>query len=94
MERRLLFLLILVNSFLTGNSQRISVSGAVFNVKERKCIPYVNIRVAGSSYSVDADENGRFKINVKPGDTLLFTCIGYDIFSMEAKKYENRDSVF
>jgi hypothetical protein len=92
--KKLLLLLILATSYLIGNSQKISISGAVFNSKDKKCIPYVNIHIIGSNFLIDTDENGRFKVDVNPTDTLLFTCIGYDIFSIDVNKYGSSDSIF
>lgn len=94
MQNKLLLLLMLVNFHILGNCQKLSISGTVFSSKDKKCIPYVSIRVIGSNLLIDADENGRFKVDVNLADTVLFTCIGYDLFSIEASLYGNRDSIF
>lgn len=94
MRTKLLILVILSTSHIVGNCQKTTISGTIFNAKNKKFIPYVNVHIIGSNFLIDADENGRFKIDVNPIDTLLFTCIGYDTFSINAQKYGSMDSVF
>lgn len=94
MQKKLLLLLVLANLHIIGNSQKVSIAGTVLNSKDKKYIPYVSIRVIGSNFLIDTDENGRFKVEIDLSDTLVFSCIGYDIFTIEAQKYGNRDSVF
>ena len=77
-----------------GNSQKKTISGTVFNSKDKKYIPYVNIHIAKSNTFYDTDETGHFKIDVTDSDSLLFTCIGYDMFTIDAKTYHQTDSIF
>lgn len=77
----LLFLLILSAGFVSFGQKKapnpVRVSGVVLDADDRKEIPYVSIRIAGTMYGTAADNNGYFSLFINPGDTLLFSSIGY-----------------
>lgn len=56
--------------------QYVQVDGIVFD-EESDPIKYVNIISRTLRLGTDSDENGIFSIISTPGDTLLFTAIGY-----------------
>lgn len=59
----------------TMNSVR--VSGIVVDADDHEAVPYVNISVLGTMYGSAADNNGYFSLFMNPGDTLLFSSVGY-----------------
>ena len=77
--QRILFLIFLLFSLLSGYSQTdvsINLKGSVVDNKEEP-IPYVNILVLNKHSGIAADYSGEFNISVEKNDTLLFTAIGY-----------------
>ncbi|UII32904.1 carboxypeptidase-like regulatory domain-containing protein [Fulvivirga ulvae] len=77
--------LLLILALLAGFSsygqnkmpKSVRVSGVVLDADDRKEIPYVSIRIVSTMYGTAADNNGYFSLFINPGDTLLFTSIGY-----------------
>lgn len=77
--------LLIVLALLTGATafgqqkipKPVRVSGVVLDADDRREVPYVSIRIAGTMYGTAADNNGYFSLFINPGDTLLFTSIGY-----------------
>ncbi len=45
--------------------------------EQGKPVPYVNIMIKGTTIGVVSNDNGEFVINVKKGDILVFSFIGY-----------------
>ncbi|MBL6447307.1 carboxypeptidase-like regulatory domain-containing protein [Fulvivirga sp. 29W222] len=77
----LIFVLSLFIGFSSSGQKKTSkpvrISGVVLDADDRKEVPYVSIRIAGTMYGTAADNNGYFSLFINPGDTLLFTSIGY-----------------
>lgn len=74
-------------------SQSVRVVGAIVDADDHVAIPYVNVSIAGTRYGTSADASGYFSIFINPGDTLLFSSIGYQTaafvmpFSLEGHEY-------
>lgn len=58
-------------------AKSVRVVGAVLDADEHVAIPYVNVRIAGTQYGTSTDVSGYFSVFLNPGDTLLFSSIGY-----------------
>ncbi|KLT64656.1 hypothetical protein [Pedobacter sp. BMA] len=60
----------------------IQFSGIITDIDSTNVIPYVTItNLSANSKRVGADYRGYFTFIVNPGDTILFTAIGYKKFS-------------
>lgn len=72
------FLLILcfILSSLSAISQ-VKISGMVADSISFKGLPNVHIKIKNKSGGTVTDDNGFFKLNAAPFDTLLFSTIGY-----------------
>ena len=68
----MLFILLLVSGL--GFSQ-IKISGKVTDGKES--LPGVSVYVKGSRIGVETDIDGKYTINVKKGQTLVFQYLGF-----------------
>ena len=55
----------------------VRVTGIVVDSDDRKEMPYVNISIKNSAHGTSSDNNGYFSLFIAPGDTLLFSSIGY-----------------
>ncbi len=53
------------------------LTGMVLDADTRSPMPYVNIRIRNTVYGAASDSNGYFSLFISPGDTLLFSSIGY-----------------
>lgn len=58
-------------------TEPVRLTGIVADADTGEAIPYVNIRIAGTQYGTSADNAGYFSMFMSPGDTLLFSSIGY-----------------
>ncbi len=58
--------------------QLISVSGIIVDEDQTLSVPFVSVSLIGSAYGTAAKENGFFSIVAHPGDTLLFSSLGYE----------------
>ncbi len=70
------------------NSSLIQFSGVVVTADSLKPIPFVNIRIAGTSLGTTADYYGFFSFVAHKGDTILFSYVGY-----RTSKYHIADSL-
>lgn len=86
--RLLLIALIFLNVSTFGQKY----SGFVFNSKDKKPIEYVNIGVIGKNIGTTSDENGNYNLTIDSkfdNDTLKFSCIGYELFSIKVSDYKS-----
>jgi TonB-dependent starch-binding outer membrane protein SusC len=84
--RKLLICLAGMLLFLqTAFSQSVEINGKVSDDKGNP-VPGVSIQEKISKKGTTADENGMFKLTVKPGSTLFFTSIGFDKKSLVIEK--------
>jgi hypothetical protein len=80
---RLIFsILLLVGVTLSAAAQdnpqnSILLTGVMLDSESREALPYVNIQVANTIYGTASGTNGQFSIFISPGDTLLFSYVGY-----------------
>lgn len=65
------------NHFGQSNDTLIQFSGLVMTSDSLEGVPYVNIYIKSIGRGTVSDFNGFFSLVVKPGDTLLFSHIGY-----------------
>jgi len=64
-------------SFAQVKTDAVRLSGIVMDADSRKEVPYVNIQISGTQYGTSSDNTGYFSVFINPGDTLVFTSIGY-----------------
>ncbi|MDX1630078.1 MAG: carboxypeptidase-like regulatory domain-containing protein, partial [Fulvivirga sp.] len=67
---------------LVGHAQEVEpeavrLTGIVLDADTREPVPYVSIRISGTQYGTSSDNTGYFSLFINPGDTLLFSSIGY-----------------
>ncbi len=81
-------LILLIFSFSAFAQQKqvedrlVQFSGIITDIDSTNVIPYVTItNLSAKSRRVAADYRGYFSFIVNPGDTILFTAIGYKKFS-------------
>ncbi|ELR69082.1 hypothetical protein C900_05471 [Fulvivirga imtechensis AK7] len=58
-------------------AKAVRVVGVVVDADDHVVVPYVNIAIAGTHYGTSADASGYFSIFINPGDTLMFSSIGF-----------------
>ena len=82
--KTIFFLALLLSVFSTDvDAQRkldnnlIQFSGIVITGDSLKPVPFVNIRIAGSSSGAVSDFNGFFSFVAHKGDTIVFSSVGY-----------------
>jgi TonB-linked SusC/RagA family outer membrane protein len=74
--KRLLILFISLQFVVSVFAQQIQLKGTVQSVEGEKLVG-VNVSLEGTNLSTVTDPDGKFRINVKPGDKLSFTYIGF-----------------
>lgn len=55
----------------------VRLTGIVLDAENRNEVPYASVRIAGTQYGTSSDNTGYFSVFMNPGDTLLFSSIGY-----------------
>ena len=55
----------------------VRLTGVVLDADSRSAVPYATIRIAGTQYGTSSDNTGYFSEFINPGDTLIFSSIGY-----------------
>ncbi|CAN5552537.1 hypothetical protein BH10BAC4_BH10BAC4_11010 [soil metagenome] len=83
--RTLVIALLLIS--LAGNSQKL-IRGLVVDSLTLNNIPGVNVKVKKADRGTVSDVNGIFVIMVYPGDTLIFSSVGYTKSEMLAQPDE------
>ena len=76
-----------------------NVSGVVISEKDKSPVGFVNIGIAGKNIGTVSDFNGKFNLLLDAqfdNDTLLFSCIGYNPFSIKISelKKDNNKNIF
>src|SRR5689334_25023809 len=76
---QLLFILVTISvcASIEAYSQRTTVSGIVYDSATLVPLQYVTIINQTTNNGTASDDNGVFKLSVSPGDTVLFTMLGY-----------------
>lgn len=72
----LLFMAMFALLQATGYSQNKEVTGTVTD-PAKLSIPGVNVLVKGTNRGVSTDFDGKYKISVSPGETLVFSFVGF-----------------
>ncbi|TRX39410.1 SusC/RagA family TonB-linked outer membrane protein [Flavobacterium restrictum] len=86
--KKLLFLLLLLPMSMLAQNV---VSGTVVDAVTKQPIPGVNVNVQGTSNGVSTDFDGNYKLpNVKKGDKIIFSFIGYKSASVS---YDSQKSL-
>ena len=82
MKSQILRILVLVLGFtLTINGQQGTITGSVTDSNSNDPLPGVNVIVKNTTNGTNTDFNGNFSVdNVKPGDILVFSYIGYKTY--------------
>jgi len=60
-----------------------AVSGVITD-NANMAVPYANVKVKGTKQETVTDENGAFKITVKPGAILVISAVGFKTIEMKA----------
>ena len=58
-------------------AQTKTVTGSVTDAGTGETLPGVNVVIKNTTTGVSTDVNGKYSINVAPGQILVFTSIGY-----------------
>lgn len=56
----------------------VQITGVVAENDTSKAIPFANIRIKGTNRGTVADFYGFFSLVAREGDTLVFSCVGYE----------------
>ncbi|QSE95885.1 carboxypeptidase-like regulatory domain-containing protein [Fulvivirga lutea] len=79
--RIFLFLLILVIPSIAFSQQsKIELVGEIIDAETKDAVPYVHIINKHTQEGVASNTEGRFWIRINPGDTLLFSAIGFETY--------------
>lgn len=65
-----------------------SVRGIVVDSVTLEALPSVNIQARNGSTGTITDEKGNFTIQASPGDTLVFSLVGYKTLALPLEGYE------
>jgi len=88
--RILLFVLFLLTC-LNFNANAQSISGKVTDA-DGSLLPYVNIQVKNATIGTTTNEDGLYKLNLKPGNyTLIFSFVGYVTYEQDVRISGNRN---
>lgn len=81
---KILLLAFFIGFSINSWAQKTQVSGVVTDVN-RLSIPGVNIVVKNSKESASTDFDGKYQINAKVGDLIVFSYLGYQSIEVEYK---------
>jgi len=73
----ILFFILLVDFSKAANDNLVQLSGIVVTSDSLMAIPYVNIIIKNSHRGTISDFQGFFSFVTQPGDTVLFSCVGF-----------------
>lgn len=72
-----LFMVLSLSSFAQVKTEAVRLSGIVLDADSRMEVPYASIQISGTQYGTSSDNSGYFSLFMNPGDTLVFSSIGY-----------------
>lgn len=76
---------------ISFNTNAQSISGKVYDA-DGSILPYVNIQVKNSTIGTTTNNEGLFKLNLKPGNyTIIFSFVGYLAYEHELRISGNRN---
>lgn len=73
------------NTSVPVSQDGIEIYGTIVNENDQKPIPGVNIIIHGTASGTISDINGKFRLKVQEGDSLLFSHIGYKPIALSVK---------
>lgn len=76
MKKRFYFFFFLCLLTLSGFAQEFNIAGTVTEASTREPMPGVTVQVKGTTSGTISDINGKYTIQVKMGDILIFSTIG------------------
>lgn len=72
------------------NKQTVTIKGVVMESSEPPvALPGVNVQVKGEKNGTITDSDGFYSLNVKKGDILVFTCVGFKPFEYRVQKAQS-----
>ncbi|MDC0098066.1 TonB-dependent receptor [Flavobacteriaceae bacterium] len=77
LKSKLTLILMLLGSVIMIAQENYSLTGTVVSGVDQMGIPGANVLIKGSTTGASTDFNGNYQLDVKSGDVLLFTYIGY-----------------
>jgi len=89
----LIFTCLLMGCLLTQISYAqspIKISGSVIDKATKAPVPYVHIYTKTSKQGTTTDERGHFAIIIDRADTLIFSSVGFDKYSLRLKDDDAR----
>lgn len=90
-----LILFSLLLTLVTGNillysqnssSKEIIIDGVIISKEDNKPVPFVHVVNINTKQGVASNFQGRFTLNMKTTDSLIFSAIGFDKFVFELKE--------
>lgn len=80
---RLLLMCMLLPLTVFGQEEdKVTIAGVVVDADSLQRLPSVHLRVRHSSLGGVTTEDGSFRFNVNPTDTLVFTSVGYQPYTL------------
>jgi len=76
--QRITFLLIFIFSISNAMAQEMELSGIVTEFGTKQGLPGATVIVAGTTNGTATDMDGKYKINAKRGDIIIFSSIGFE----------------
>ncbi|MDH6341923.1 hypothetical protein M2480_000586 [Parabacteroides sp. PFB2-12] len=89
----LVLVFILIFSTLYGQNR---ITGSILNAENNLPIEYANIGIVGKNIGTVSDMNGQFDFSVETqylNDSLLFSCVGYESYSMRISHMKENDTI-
>ena len=77
LKSKLTLILMLLGSVIMIAQENYSLTGTVVSGVDQMGIPGANVLIKGSTTGASTDFNGNYQLDVKSGDVLLFSYIGY-----------------
>ncbi|MFA9192321.1 TonB-dependent receptor [Flavobacterium sp. FZUC8N2.13] len=81
---KLLTLFFLIAFSINSWAQKTQVSGVVTD-QTKQSIPGVNVVVKGSKGGISTDMDGKFRVEAKPGDVIVFSYLGFRTLEVSYK---------
>ncbi|MEQ8926220.1 MAG: carboxypeptidase-like regulatory domain-containing protein [Fulvivirga sp.] len=76
-----------------GQETTVEIVGEIIDAETKSAVPYVHIINKQSNEGVASNTEGRFWIRINPGDTLLFSAIGFETYQFVINKSITTDKM-
>ncbi len=86
-SKGIVLILFLFYAFLSAKSQ--TISGTVLDQSKKEPLQGVTVKVAGSKVITTTEPNGSFTIKATKGQSLVFSTVGYETFTILIKSENN-----